>query len=212
MEEVMSSINYGVITLADCNPSYRDTAFDLMRTFANELKDQASAEIVRYGYFGTGADAGALVFTQLYQDLSGFDKAQEVYGGSGAYKSLIQSGNVNVILRNIVKIIPIEFNSHTQPNPKYMVFTKAAIDPENKDAAIDHLSQVAHIFSDNGALTLRYGQLITGSNVGQYLVAATYPSLDAIEKTYDVLNENKVFRNLVTIADVNRREIIRLMS
>ena len=93
-----------------------------------------------------------------------------------------------------------------------MVFTKAAIDPENRDAAIDHLSQVAHIFSDNGALTLRYGQLITGSNVGQYLVAATYPSLDAIEQTYDVLNENQVFRNLVTIADVNRREIVRLMS
>ena len=208
----MSNINYGVITSATCDPSYRDTAFDLMGTFAQELKEQAGAEIVRYGYFGTGSDAGALVFTQLYQDLSGFDTAQDVYGGSGAYKSLIQSGKVNVILRNIVKIIPIEFNANPQPNPKYMVFTKAAINPENRDAAIDHLSQVAHIFSDNGALTLRYGQLITGSNVGQYLVAATYPSLDAIEQTYDILNENQVFRNLVTIADVNRREIVRLVS
>ncbi|MBM09989.1 MAG: hypothetical protein CMF69_10530 [Magnetovibrio sp.] len=208
----MSDINYGVITLADCEPSYRDTAFNFMATFARDLKDQAGVKIVRYGYFGTGSDAGALVFTQLYQDLNGFDEAQAVYAGSEAYQSLIRSGKVNVILRNIVKIIPIEFNACTELSPKYMVFTKAAMDPVNRDAAINHLSQVAHIFSDNGALTLRYGQLITGSNVGQYLVAATYPSLEAIEKTYDVLNENLVFRNLVTIANVNRREIVRLIS
>lgn len=208
----MPNINYGIITTADCEPAYRVTAFDLMATFAGELKKQANAEIVRYGYFGTGSDAGALVFTQLYKDLSCFDKAQQVYTGSSAYKALIESGKVCIILRNIVKMIPIDFNPNTHGEPKYMVFTKAGVDAQNRDAAIDHLTQLAHIFSENGALTLRFGQLITGSNVGQYLLAVSYPSMDAIEKTYDTLNEDPVYRSMVTKVSVNRREIVRLMS
>ena len=38
------------------------------------------------------------------------------------------------------------------------------------------------------------------------------PSLDAIEKTYDALNESQVFKDLHNIVDVNRREIIRLIG
>ena len=208
----MAGINYGVVTSAECDPSYRATAFELLATFASEVQSQAGAEIVRYGYFGTGSDAGALVFTQLYQDLNGFDKAQEVYSGSSAYKSLIESGKVSIILRNIVKMVPIDFQAKEQADLKYMVFTKAEISPENKNAAMEQLSQLSNVFSESGALTLRFGQLITGSNVGQYLLAVTYPSMDAIERTYEELYGSSVYQNMVKTVAVNRREIVRLMS
>ena len=208
----MTTINYGIVTLANCEPSYRETAFGLMSKFGEELKSDAGALVVRYGYFGTGLDAGALVFTQLYEDLDGFDKAQNVYSDSGFYKSLIESGKVSVIMRNIVRMVPIEFTPGSDNDPKYMVFTKAKIMLEDKNSAMDGVAQIAKVFSDNGAITLRFGQLITGSSVGEYLLAVSYPSMDSIEKTYDELNENLNYKNLVNKVDVNRREIVRLMS
>ena len=208
----MATMNYSVITRATCEPSYRETALELMGGFADDLKHKAEAALVRYGYFGTGPGAGDLFFVQNYQDLAGFDKAQEVYATSSSYNSFFQSGKVCIVLRNIIKILPISFESPIDPSPKYLVLTKAAADPVNKDAAIDHVQKATGILSENGALTVRYGQIITGSNVGQLLLAVSYPSLDAIEKTYDALNESAVFIDLHQLVDVNRREIIRLMG
>ena len=205
-------MNYSVITRATCEPSYKETALELMGGFANDLRDQAAAALVRYGYFGTGPGAGDLFFVQNYQELAGFDKAQEVYASSSSYNSFFQSGKVCIVLRNIIKILPISFESPPDASPKYLVLTKAATDPANKDAAIDHVQRATGILSENGALTVRYGQIITGSNVGQFLLAVSYPSLDAVEKTYDALNESQVFKDLHNIVNVNRREIIRLMG
>ena len=208
----MSEMNYSVITRATCEASYRESALELMGGFADDLRGQAAAALVRYGYFGTGPGAGDLFFVQNYQDLAGFDKAQEVYASSSSYKSLFQSAKVSIVLRNIIKILPISFESASAPSPKYLVLTKAAADPANKDAAIDHVQQATGILSENGALTVRYGQIITGSNVGQLLLAVSYPSMEAIERTYDALNESQIFRDLHQLVDVNRREIIRLVG
>ena len=205
-------MNYSVITRATCDASYKETALKLMDGFANDLRDQAAAALVRYGYFGTGPGAGDLFFVQNYQDLAGFDKAQEVYASSSSYKSFFQSGKVSIVLRNIIKILPISFESVSDPSPKYLVLTKATADPANKDAAIKHVQEATGILSENGALTVRYGQIITGSNVGQLLLAVSYPSMEAIERTYDALNESQIFRDLHQLVDVNRREIIRLVG
>ena len=205
-------MNYSVITRATCEASYRESALELMGGFADDLRGQAAAALVRYGYFGTGPGAGDLFFVQNYQDLAGFDKAQEVYASSSSYKSLFQSAKVSIVLRNIIKILPISFESASAPSPKYLVLTKAAADPANKDAAIDHVQQATGILSENGALTVRYGQIITGSNVGQLLLAVSYPSMGSIERTYDALNESQIFRDLHQLVDVNRREIIRLVG
>jgi len=212
LEIEMTNANYGVITRASCEPSYKETALELLGGFAKDLRERAGAELVRYGYFGTGQGAGDLLFVQLYENLGGFDKAQEVYASSASYKSFFQSGKVSLKLRNIVKILPIAFETPPNPSPKYLVFTKGAADPENKNAAVDHIQQATGILSENGALTARFGQIITGSNVGQLLLAVTYPSLDAIEKTYDALNESQIFKDLHKVVDVNQREIIRLIG
>jgi hypothetical protein len=45
------------------------------------------------------------------------------------------------------------------------------------------------VFEQSGAMLMRYGTLITGSNAGKRLAAVSYPSMDAIEKAYDGLHE-----------------------
>ena len=149
-EVKVSEMNYSVITRATCEASYRESALELMGGFADDLREQAAAELVRYGYFGTGPGAGDLFFVQNYQDLAGFDKAQEVYASSSSYKSFFQSGKASIVLRNIIKILPISFESASAPSPKYLVLTKAAADPANKDSAINHVQQAAGISSENG--------------------------------------------------------------
>ena len=211
-EVKVSEMNYSVITRASCEASYKETALELMDGFANDLRDQAEAALVRYGYFGTGLGAGDLFFVQNYRDLAGFDKAQDVYATSPSYKSFFQSGKVSIALRNIIKIIPITFEATPDSNPKYLVLTKGATNPANKDEVVNHLQQATGLFSENGALTLRFGQIITGGNVGQMLLAASYPSMEAIEKTYDALNGSQIFKDLYQLVDVNRREIIRLIG
>ena len=39
-------MNYSVITRATCEPSYKETALELMGGFANDLRDQAAAALV----------------------------------------------------------------------------------------------------------------------------------------------------------------------
>ena len=77
---------------------------------------------------------------------------------------------------------------------------------------IDEMSQLASVFADNGALTLRYGTLVTGSNAGNRLVGATYPSMEAIEKTYDALAADSHYQSVLSNASINMRGIIRLMG
>jgi hypothetical protein len=42
-------------------------------------------------------------------------------------------------------------------------------------------------FKDNVPLTLRFGNLLTLSNVGDFLLVDGYQSMEAIQKAYDVI-------------------------
>jgi hypothetical protein len=58
-------------------------------------------------------------------------------------------------------------------------------------------------------MLMRYGTLITGSNAGKRLAGVTYPSMDAIEKTYDGLRASGEYGKLMSEATLVRREIVR---
>ena len=208
----MLEANYAIVTPAECEPGYRETAFGLMADFAAELKSEADAIAVRYGYFGTGSDAGGLVFTQLYNELEGFEKALGVMATSDSYQSLINSGKAKVISRNIVKLARIPFEEKLNSDAKYLVFTLGEVNPADSNSVIEDMSRVSRVFANNGALTLRFGPLVTGSNAGKFLLGVSYPSMDAIEKTYDALLVDSDYKKLINKVNVTRREIIKLMS
>ena len=81
----------------------------------------------------------------------------------------------------------------------------------DKDKFLNCINDTASCFKENGAITLRFGNLLTGSNVGNYLLGVGYPSMEAIEKTYDELLNHSSYKELMSFAKVNMRNIIKIL-
>ena len=203
----MSDINYFVLTVVDCAADYRPTFLPMVGRLAEELKEKAGAALVRYGFVATGDNPGAVVLFQAYEKLDGFEKAMEVYAASDDYAKAMASGKIVIRLRNLMKVHPIPFESQATGDMKYLVLTRIA----SADPLIDTISSMAGVFADAGAITFRYGTLITGSNVGNRLLGVTYPSLAAVEKAYDALGADPRYQALLEKVDVNMRNIVRLV-
>jgi len=200
--------NYMVITAAACEPGYVQEALGHVGTFVGELKEKANCVGARYGVVGTGMDAGSLILFQSYAGLGDVEKVFEVYANSSAYQAVITSGKVSVTLRNIVKLEDVGLSDPSTDTPSYGVITLVS----GAALTAERVQGLVPIFEQNGAMLMRYGTLITGSNAGKKVVGVTYPSMDAIEKTYDGLRASADYQALLTEARVERREIVRIVG
>ena len=203
----MAAANYFVITVARCDPTYVPTAMEQIGSVIDDLKSKAGAIVVRAGIITTGAQAGSLALFQAYEGMDGFEKALDVYAASSDYAAMMASGKVSVVMRNLLKIHAVPFDQNTTKTPKFIVLTRVTA----ADTMIDTVTQLAPIFADGGALTLRYGTLVTGSNAGNRLLGVTYPSMAAIEKTYDALTADAAYQAALSSFNVNLRAIVRVM-
>ena len=122
----------------------------------------------------------------------------------------MNSGKANIYLRNIATSIPTKFEN-TAEHPKYIVITRAQAAMSHKDEFVNCINDNAPCFKDNDVITLRFGNLLTVSNVGNYLLGVGYASMDAIEKTYDDLLAHSSYKKLMTFAKVNMRNIFRIL-
>lgn len=203
----MADANYFVITVAKCDPTYVPTAMEQIGSVIDDLKSKAGALVVRAGIITTGEQAGSLGLFQAYEGMDGFEKALDVYAASSDYAAMMASGKVSVVMRNLLKIHAVPFDQNTTKTPKFVVLTRATA----ADTMIDTVTQLAPIFADSGALTLRYGTLVTGSNAGNRLLGVTYPSMAAIEKTYDALAADAAYQAALSSFNVNLRAIVRVL-
>ena len=206
----MSNTNYVIMTVASVDFSYRETMTKLMSSYSKDLIAKAGAKGTRFGSIGTGEHAGSLLFIQFYDDLNGYQKGLEMQGNSSQFKEIMSSGKANIYLRNIATSLQTKFEQSSE-HPKYIVMTRAEASMSDKEKFLDCVNDTSSCFKDNGALTLRFGNLLTGSNVGNYLLGVGYPSMEAIEKTYDELSENSSYKKLMTFAKVNMRNIIKIL-
>ena len=206
----MSSTSYVVLTLASVDFSYRETITKLMSSYSKDLIANAGAKGTRFGSIATGEHAGSLIFIQFYDNLDGYQKALEVQSNSSDFKEMMNSGKANIYLRNIATSLPTKFENSTE-HPKYIVITRAEAAMSDKDKFLNCINDTASCFKDNGAITLRFGNLLTGSNVGNYLLGVGYPSMEAIEKTYEELLAHSSYKELMTFAKVNMRNIIKIL-
>ena len=204
----MSDTNYFVITVAKTDPAYFNTAVEQARSVIDDLKSKAGAITVTLGRIGTGEQTGAVALFQSYESLSGFEKALDIYAASSDYQAMMASGKVQVVMRNILKLHSVPFEQNPSDTMKYIVLTRAA----SPASSFETITQLAPIFADNGALTLRFGTLATGSNAGNRLLGVTYPSMDAIEKTYDALGTDANYQAALGSFNINLRAIIRVLS
>ena len=206
----MSNTNYVIMTVASVDFSYRETMAKLMSSYSKDLIAKAGAKGTRFGSIGTGEHAGSLLFVQFYDDLNGYQKGLEMQGNSSQFKEIMSSGKANIYLRNIATSLQTKFEQSAE-HPKYIVMTRAEASMSDKEKFLDCVNDTSSCFKDNGALTLRFGNLLTGSNVGNYLLGVGYPSMEAIEKTYDELSTNSSYKKLMTFAKVNMRNIIKIL-
>ncbi len=124
------------------------------------------------------------------------------------YQSVITSGKVSVTLRNIVKLEDVGLSNPSTDTPSYGVVTLVS----GAALTAERVRGVVPIFEQNGAMLMRFGTLITGSNAGKKVVAVSYPSMDAIEKTYDGLRASADYQSLMAEVRVERREIVRIVG
>ena len=206
----MSNTNYVIMTVASVDFSYRETMAKLMSSYSKDLIAKAGAKGTRFGSIGTGEHAGSLLFVQFYDDLNGYQKGLEMQDNSSQFKEIMSSGKANIYLRNIATSLQTKFEQSAE-HPKYIVMTRAEASMSDKEKFLDCVNDTSSCFKDNGALTLRFGNLLTGSNVGNYLLGVGYPSMEAIEKTYDELSANSSYKKLMTFAKVNMRNIIKIL-
>ena len=206
----MSKASYVVLTVASVDFSYRQTMTKLMSSYSKDLIANAGAKGTRFGSIATGEHAGSLIFIQFYDNLDGYQKALEVQSNSSDFKEIMNSGKANIYLRNIATALPTKFENSSE-HPKYIVLTRAEAAMSDKDKFLNCINDTASCFKDNGALTLRFGNLLTGSNVGNFLLGVGYPSMESIEKTYDELLVHSSYKELMTFAKVNMRNIIKIL-
>ena len=204
----MSTINYTMITVAACDRSYMDQAFKHIAAFVGDLKDKAGALTTRYGVIATGDDAGSIVLFQSYEELNGIDQAFKVYAESSDYQAVITSGKVQVKMRNLWKLEALNQQNQSADAPAFGVMTRFS----SADLMLDRVQQIAPLFEENGAMAMRYGTLMTGSNAGKRLMGVTYPSMDAIEKTYDALQANADYSAMLADIDLDMRNIIKFVG
>jgi hypothetical protein len=206
----MSDTNYIILTVASVDFSYRENMTKLMSQHSKDLIANAGAKGTRFGSIGTGEHAGSLIFIQFYDELNGYQKAMEFQSQSPVFKEIMDSGKVNVYLRNIATSLPTKFENSTE-HPKYIVLTRAEAAMSDKDNFLNCINDATSCFKNNGAITLRFANLLTGSNAGNFLLGVGYPSMEAIEKTYDELLTHSSYKELMTFAKVNMRNIIKIL-
>jgi hypothetical protein len=175
---------------------------------AAELRNKAGAVTTRYGVLSTGEQAGSLVLFQTYEELNGIDRALNVYAESADYQSIITSGKIQVRLRNILKMEALQLQNPSSDMPAYGVVTRLA----SSDPMTDRMEQLVPLFEENGAMMIRYGTLVTGENAGKRLLGVGYPSMDAIEKTYDALRASDAYTAMLGEVEIEFRNIIRFVG
>ena len=76
-----------------------------------------------------------------------------------------------------------------------------------------HVARVdGAVSSEETAMILRYGTLITGSAAGRRLLLVAYPSMDAIEKSYNSLRADPKYAAFIAKAEIDFRNIIRITA
>ena len=122
----MAEANYVVITVAKTAPDYFNTAVEQASSVIDDLPSKAGALLVRLGRIGTGEQAGSVALLQFYENLSGFEKALDVYAASSDYQAMMASGKVQLVMRNIAKFHSVPFDNQITDAAKFLVLTRAS--------------------------------------------------------------------------------------
>ena len=201
--------NFYVNTVGAISSTRLSEAIDLGKVLAEESKAAGSVR-ASIGTIMTGNNAGSVVFQQFFNSLNDFANVMDAFAVSNTYGEIIQTG-LKVTMRNVAKFCDVPFNAPENPTRKYVVLTRGTSHVSQSEL-IDLIAEAAPMFADSGAQTFRLAQIMTGNNVGDFLLGVTYPSMAQIEVTYDTIGTSPVASKIYAALDVNLRTIIKIQA
>ena len=205
----MSDPNYVVITAANSQSTNTAGLFASMGDFAKECVENGAMRVT-YGSVMSGRHPNALLFIQFFEDLSGFEKVMQAIPYSKPYQSIISDHSTTPFVRNVLRNVNIPFEPTLSPMPNFLVLTRARRQTLSEGEVVDLMNDTTSVFKENGAQTLRFGQTITGNDIGTYMLGVTYPSMSSIENTYTALGSNANFAKLSAGIDIDMRSITKI--
>jgi hypothetical protein len=201
--------NFYVNTVGAVSSTRLSEAIDLGKVLTEESKAAGSVR-ASIGTIMTGNNAGSVVFQQFFNSLNDFANVMDAFAVSNTYGEIIQTG-LKVTMRNVAKFCDVPFNAPENPTRKYVVLTRGTSHVSQSEL-IDLIAEAAPMFADSGAQTFRLAQIMTGNNVGDFLLGVTYPSMAQIEVTYDTIGTSPVASKIYAALDVNLRTIIKIQA
>lgn len=204
----MANIKYMTVALASCDPDYQEQAFAQCGDIAGALRSSGHVFSTRFGQFITGSHVGCIIFLASYASLSDLHKGWGVVQQNGSYQAMGLSGKAKMQLRNIIKLDDVFLPEPPASEPTLGVVTRFT----SPTAYADEMRSILPIFAKNGALIARYGTLMTGEATGHRVMAVAYPSMEAIEATYDELAESEAYQAAVAGAEIEYRNIFRFIG
>ena len=205
----MSTYKFITITAATCPAGNRSAALADLGQFAQECRGNG-AERVTYGSVISGRYPGALIFVQMFDGLDGFEAVMDMIPKSSAYGRMVSTHEVAPFVRNVFRGKDIRFEPKIDPRPNYLMLTRAHRKTLEEAEFLKLLAQTASTFRTSGAQTMRIGQMITGSDLGTYMLGVTYPNMAAIESTYDGLANDTAYAKIIVGVEIDMRSIIKI--
>ena len=119
---------------------------------------------------------------QIFENMSDIEAVYDAFSVSKLYQEMLASDEMELTGRALLKM---HHRQRTSDEGKYMVLTKF----EAETTMLDEAKAVMGLFMDNGSVGCAYGTFMAGSFVGQHLIGARYPSMQAIQRVYDFVSE-----------------------
>jgi hypothetical protein len=195
--------NFCTISRAKPKAGYAATAIEKLKTLS-EFSKVNGAIHADIGAIQTGLNVGSILAIQFFERMADIETVYDKMPTQPVYEELFSTGNMELTGRNISRILHRE--SGSSGDPKYMVLTKFSSETE----MLDEAKKVMGIFMANGALSCGYATIGAGNSVGDRLMGVRYPSLDAIQKAYEVARENTDYKSALSSAKVHFRNVLRL--
>ena len=195
--------NFCTISRAKPKAGYAATAIEKLKTLSDFSKANGAIH-ADIGAVQTGLNVGSILAIQFFEKMADIEKVYDKMPTQPVYEELFSTGNMELTGRGIARILHREAGSSV--DAKYMVLTKFSSETE----MLDEAKKVMGIFMANGALSCGYATIGAGHSVGDRLMGVRYPSLDAIQKAYEVARENTDYKSALSNAEVHFRNVLRL--
>ena len=147
---------------------------------------------------------------QFFDSMANAESVYDAFGNDPTYSETMQSGKFEIMQRGLMKIHLEGGDFSSSEQLKYLSLTIGTAD----EPQINAITRFSDVLTTNGAITAPYGTSFIGDYADgkTHIFGATYPSLSAIQNTYDAVLEDGAAAELYKVVSVQRRQLLRLLD